>query len=130
MTLVDRWSLDFVDVHGGVDGEIGIANGGASRRRKMPRRSGKFTAGTLERVGIAVAPSAGHGQRIGGHEFVERSAMAVGGDVTAFRLGDLQEVASNVCQTDGLRRSRTFIGHRHFLQVKTIHDEEKGGTDQ
>src|SRR2546429_4546054 len=42
-------SLDFVDIHGGVDGEIGIANGGARRRWQMPCRGGEFTAQTLER---------------------------------------------------------------------------------
>ncbi len=123
-------SLDFVDIHGGVDGEIGIANGGAGRRRQMPRRGGEFTAGTFERVGITVALGARHGKRIGGDEFVERSAMAVGGDVAAFRLRDLEEVASNARQADGLRRSRTFIRDRHSLQIEVIYDKEKGGTDQ
>src|SRR5258708_2375842 len=37
----------------------------------------------------------------------ERDAMAVRGHVAAFRLGDLQEVASNAGQADGLRRSGT-----------------------
>ena len=126
----DEVSLDFVDIHGGVDGEIGIANGGARRRWQMPCRGGEFTAQTLERVGITVALGAGNGKRIGGDEFVERSAMAVRGDVAAFRLGDLQEVASNARQADGLRRSRTFIGDRHSLQIEVIYDKEKGGTYQ
>src|SRR2546429_7098833 len=76
-------SLDFVDIHGGVDGEIGIANGGARRRRQMPCRGAEFTARTFERVGITVALGARHGKRIGGDEFVERSAMAIRGDVAA-----------------------------------------------
>src|SRR6266481_8866460 len=123
-------SVDFVDLHGGVDGEIGIANGGAGRCGQMPRRSGEITTGTFERVGITVALGARHGKRIGGDEFVERSAMAVGGDVAAFRLRDLEEVASNARQADGLRRSRTFIRDRHSLQIEVIYDKEKGGTDQ
>ena len=126
----DEVSLDFVDIHGGVDGEIGIANGGARRRRQMPCRGAEFTARTLERVGITVALGARHGKRIGGDEFVERSAMAIRGDVAAFRLGDLQEVASNARQADGLRRSRTFIRDRHSLQIEVIYDKEKGGTYQ
>jgi len=65
-------SVDFVDLHGGVDGEIGIANGGAGPVRAMPRRSGEITTGTFERVGITVALGARHGKRIGGDEFVER----------------------------------------------------------
>ena len=56
--------------------------------------------------------------------------MAVRGDVAAFRLCDLEEIASNARQADGLRRSRTFIRDRHSLQIKVIYDKEKGGTDQ
>src|SRR5437879_9433409 len=55
--------LDFVDIHGGVDGEIGIANGGARRRRQMPCRGAEFTSRTFERVGITVALGARHGKR-------------------------------------------------------------------
>src|SRR5437660_12365418 len=108
-------SVDFAGLPGGVDGEIGIANGGAGRRRQMPRRGGEFTARTLERVGITVTLSAGHGKRIGGDEFVKRSTMAIRGDVAAFRLSDLQKVASNASQADGLRWSRAFIRGRHSL---------------
>src|SRR5438132_11441445 len=96
----------------------------------MARRGGEFTAGTCDRVGIAVALGAGHGKRIGGDELVERSAMAVGRDVTAFRLGDLQEVASNAGQGDGLRGSCAFVGRRHSLQREVVEDEDKGGTGQ
>src|ERR1700741_94787 len=56
--------------------------------------------------------------------------MAIGGDVAAFRLSDLQEIASNARQADGLRRSRTFIRGRHSIQIEVIYDKEKGGTDQ
>src|SRR5712692_1350313 len=90
-----RWSVDFVNLHGGVDSEIGIANGGAGRSGQVARSGSETDAGAFDRVGIAVALGAGHGKRIGGDEFVKRSAMAVGGDVAAFSLGDLQEVASN-----------------------------------
>src|SRR5712664_1691195 len=130
MTLPVGRSVDFVDLHGGVDGEIGIANGGAGRRRQVARRGGEFTAGTFHGVGITVALGAGHGKRIGGDEFVERSAMAVRGDVAAFRLGDLQEIASNARQADGLRWSGTFIRCRHSLQIEVIHDKEKGCTNK
>ncbi|MCU1316805.1 MAG: hypothetical protein JWN63_2127 [Candidatus Acidoferrum typicum] len=130
MTVLVRSSVDFVDLHGGVYGEIGIANGGAGRCGQMPCRGGEFTARTLERVGITVALGAGQGKRIGGDEFVERSAMAVRGDVASFRLGNLQEVASNAGQADGLGWSRTTIRGRHALQIEVIYDKEKGGTDQ
>src|SRR2546430_13304325 len=118
-------SLDFVDIHGGVDGEIGIANGGARRRGQMPCRGAEFTARTFERVGISVALGAGHGKRIGGDQFVERSAVAVRGDVATFRLGDLEGAASNARQADGLRRGRTFIRGGHSLQIEVIYAKEK-----
>ena len=117
MTRVVEASLDFVDQHGGVDGKIGIADQRAGRSGQMPRRGGEITAGTFDRVGITVALRAGHGKSIGGNEFVERSAMAVGGEVAAFRLGNLQEVASNSRQADSLGWSRSAIRGRHFLQI-------------
>ena len=56
--------------------------------------------------------------------------MAVGGEVGAFRLGDLQEVASNADQSDGLRGRRALVGRRHSLQREVINGEKKGGTNQ
>src|SRR5260370_7693875 len=109
MTALVRWSVDFVDLHGGVDGEVGIANGGAGRRGQVARCGGEFTAGTFDRVGIAVAFGAGHGKRIGGDEFVERSAMAVRGDVPPFRLGHLPDVSSNPPPADSLHSTATLI---------------------
>src|SRR5260370_33358202 len=125
-----RALLDFVDLHGGIDGEIGVANGGAGGSGQMARSGSETSAGTFDCVGIAVALGAGHGKRVGGDEFAERSAFAVGGDVRAFGLGDLQEVAANARQTDGLRSSGTFIRGRHSLQREMIDGEEKGGTDE
>ena len=96
----------------------------------MMRCGSEFAAGAFDRIGITVALGAGHGKRIGGDEFVERSAMAVGGDVAAFRLSNLQEVHSNAGQADGLRGSRAFVGRGHSLQREVIDDEEKGGCDK
>jgi hypothetical protein len=96
----------------------------------MARSGSESDAGTLDCVGIAVALGAGHGKRVGGDEFAERSALAVGGDVEAFGLGDLQEIGSNTSQADGLRRSRTVIRGGHPLQGEFIDYKEKGCTDQ
>src|SRR5260370_20897307 len=90
-----RALLDFVDLHGGVDGEIGVANGGAGGSGQMARSGSETSAGTFACVGIAVALGAGHGKRVGGDEFRERSAVARCGEVGAFRLGGLQDVAAN-----------------------------------
>jgi hypothetical protein len=130
MAVLAGWSVDFAEIQGFVDGEIGIADEGAGGCGPVVRRSGKTSAGTLNGVGIAVALSVRHGNGIRGHEFVERSAMAVGGDEAVFRVSNLQKVHSNARQADGLRGSRTIIGGRHFLQIKAIHGEEKGGTDE
>src|SRR5882724_8492903 len=54
-------SLDFADLHAGVDGEIGIANERASRSGKMACRGSEIAARTLDGIGIAVAFSACHG---------------------------------------------------------------------
>ncbi len=123
-------SLDFLEFQRGVDGEIGIADWGAGRGGAMARRSGETIAGTLDFIGIAVAFGAGHGNRLGGNEFAERSALAVDGDVAVFRIGNLQKVHANASQADGLRGSSTFIRGRHLLQIEMIHDKEKSGTDQ
>ena len=56
--------------------------------------------------------------------------MAVDGDVGAFRFGDLQKVASNADQGDGLRGRRALVSRRHFLQKDLVNDKEKGGTYQ
>src|SRR5260370_30630598 len=91
-----RESVDFVDLHGGIDGEIGVANGGAGGSGQMARSHSETGAGTFDCVGIAVALGAGHGKRGGGDEFAGRSALAVGGDVGAFALGAFHDVASNL----------------------------------
>src|SRR5229473_4576827 len=94
--------VDLVEVQGFVNGEIGIADEGAGRSGPVARRSRETSAGTLNGVGIAVALGVGHGNGIGGDEFVERSAMAVGGDKAVLRVGNLQQVHSNASQADGL----------------------------
>jgi len=130
MNVPTSRSVDFVDSHSGVNGQIGIANGGAGRSGCVARGGGEFAPGTLDGIGIAITLGAGHGERIGGDEFFKRSALAVNGDVGALRLGDLQEVASDTGQGDGLRRSRAFVGRRHSLQGEMIHNEEQGGAGQ
>src|SRR4029077_7983661 len=97
---------------------------------EMASLGGEFAAGTLKCVGITVAFGAGHGNGIGGDEFVKRATMAVGGDEAAFRLGDLKKVAAHARQADGLGWSRTAICNRHALHIKVIDDKEKGSTDE
>ena len=118
-----------MDVHGGVDGEVGVADGGAGGSGGMARGGGEIAAGTFDGVGVAVALSAAHVEIVGGNELVERSAVAVRSDVSAFGLGDLQQVAANTNETDGLRGGRAAISGRHLLQIDAIDDKEKSRCD-
>src|SRR5258708_39611636 len=51
MTLLVGRSLDMVNLHGGIDGEIGIANGGAGGGGQGASIGGKITTGARHRVG-------------------------------------------------------------------------------
>src|SRR5437667_1246416 len=77
-----RRSVNFVDLHGGVDGEIGIANGRAGRCGGMVRRGREFAAETFDGVGVAVALGAGHGKRTGGHELDRKSTRLNSSHIT------------------------------------------------
>src|SRR5260370_42714490 len=50
MTLLVGRSLDIVNLHGGIDGEIGIANGGAGGCGAMTGRGRKVTPRTFHNV--------------------------------------------------------------------------------
>jgi hypothetical protein len=52
--------------------------------------------------------------------------MAVLRDVAPLRLGNLQKIAADASETDGLRRGRAFIGHRHLLEIVVIDAKQKG----
>src|SRR5260370_21780859 len=60
MTLLVGRSLDIVNLHGGIDGEIGIANGGAGGGGPMTSRRGKITTRTLHSLGNALPVRNGH----------------------------------------------------------------------
>src|SRR4029077_3140123 len=70
-------SVDFADLHVGVNGQVGIANRGAGGRRRVARGGGNPAARAFDGVEIAVASGARRRKRIGRDEFVERSAIAV-----------------------------------------------------
>lgn len=108
-------SVDFADLHVGIDAEVGIADWRAGGRGQMARTSAEIVAGAFDGIQITVASGARHRERIGRDELVERGAMAVRGDVSALRLGDLQKVAAYTREADGLGRGRAFIGTRHLL---------------
>jgi len=88
---------------------------------------GKIASGAFDGVGVAVAVGAGHVEIVGRDELAERSAIAIRSDVTAFGLGDLEEVAANADQADGLGRGCAAIRGGHLLQIDAIDNKEKSG---
>ena len=126
--------LDFGDLHGLVDGEGGVADGGVGRGGGVASDSFEVAGGAaLERVGVAVAFGPGHVDGVGGDEFVEIGTMIVECEEAAFGLRDLQEVAADAGEADGLRWGGASIGGWHFLERVFVDDEgyackdEEGG---
>jgi len=87
-------------------------------------------AAALDFVGIAVAARAGHGERAGRDQFVDVLAMAVEGDAVALGLGDVQKMATNGGQADGLRGGSAGIGDRHFLCGEVKNAEGQGDENE
>jgi hypothetical protein len=96
----------------------------------VPRRRSEIAARTFDRVRVTVALVAEHRQGIGGGQVVQRSAVPVRRDVPPFRLRDLQKVAADARQADGLGRRRSLVRRGHLLQIKMINTEENRGRNQ
>ena len=122
--------IDFVNLHGLINGEDGIADGRIGRGGSVMSGGGKVTAGAFNGVGIAVALGAGHGQGIGGDEFIESGALAIEGDVRTLGLGNLQKVAANSSQADGLGGGGAFIGDGHLFDGIKIDATGNGSNNE
>jgi len=116
--------LEFADLHGLVDGEGGVANGEAGWGWGVAGGDGNVGTCAVDRVGVAVALGAGHGERAGGDEFGERGALTVERDVATFGVGDREEVATDAGEADGLRASSAKIGGGEFFERKGVEAEE------
>lgn len=81
----------------------------------------------LDFVGVAIAAGFGDDEAAGRGQVVERSAIAVEGDVAAFGLGDLEEVHAHAGETDGLGGGGALIGDGHLPEVILVHAEKDGG---
>jgi len=82
----------------------------------------------LVRVTVAAGPAHGHGAR--GNEFVQSRAFSIQSHVGPFRLSDLQKIATNPGETNGLRGRRSGIRCGHFFQVDLVHPEKDGRGNQ
>ena len=108
---------NFRDLQVRVDGEMGIPDGRIRWRRRMPRCRLELHAGALDRVRVSIAPGAWQREGIRGNQLVQRNTTAVQGDIGEFRLRDLQQIAADAGQGDGLRRSGALIGGGHLLEI-------------
>ena len=123
-------SVHFVDLHGLVDSQNGVANGRTGKRRGVTSRDGEIAAGAFHGIRVAVPFGTRHRQGVGREQFTEPCAVAVLRDKKALGLRDLQQIASNAREADGLRGRRAFVGGGHFLQIEVIDTEEYGGSDE
>src|SRR6266566_5828113 len=128
--LLVGWSVDLVNLHGCVDGKIGVSDRGPGGSRSVPCGRGEAATGAFDGIGIAVAFGAGHGQRMGGDEFVQQDAAAVQRDVAAFRLSDLEQVAAHARKADRLCGSCALIRGWHFLQIKVVYAKKNGSGNE
>src|SRR6266446_3555858 len=71
------WSVDLVNLHGCVDGKIGVADRGTGGSRSVPCGGREVATGAFDGIGIAVAFGAGHRQGTGRDEFVQQNAAAI-----------------------------------------------------
>src|SRR6202040_4096307 len=99
------------------DGQRWVADGRTFGSRVVAGGCGEIGARALERVEVAVALGALHRERFRGDELVDRTgAVIVQGGEAALGLGDLQEVAANAGEADGLGGSRSRVGGGHLFQ--------------
>lgn len=87
-------------------------------------------AGAIYLIRVTVAAGPAHGHGAGGNEFVQGRAFPVQSDVGPFRLSDLQKIATNSGETNGLRRRSPGVRRGHFFQVDLVHPEKDGRGNQ
>src|SRR5882724_9621363 len=104
--------LDFADLHGLVSAEIGIADRGAFGSGGVAGGDGEFAAVTfaLNFVSVAVALGTRHRQGTVRNEFFDADAITAECHIAALGLSNLEEVASNAGEIDGLRGCRAAVG--------------------
>lgn len=96
----------------------------------MFRKNLEVRTGTTRFVSVPVAFSSVHGQRTTRDELIKGDALAVQRDISAFGLGDLQEVAAHARQADRLCRRGTLVGRWHLFQVELVHTKQENGCNK
>jgi len=86
-------------------------------------------AGAGDRVPVAIAAAAAHGESAGRNQFIEREALAMECHVAAFGLADLQEVTADAGQADSLGGHGAGVGGRQSLQIVVVDAEKDGGNN-
>jgi len=118
---------ELADLHGLVDGQGGVTDLRAGGGWGVAGGDGEVWAGALDRVEVAIAFRAGHGERAGGDEVADRSALAIESHVAAFGVGDGKEVAADAGEADGLCRGGAGIGDGELFERKGVEAEENSG---
>ena len=93
----------------------------------MAGADGELRARAVDRIGVAIAPRARHGQIAGRSELVEWNAPAAQGYETALGFADLQQVHADSGEADGLSRSRAFVSRGHLLEIVVENGVDHGG---
>src|ERR1700730_11044734 len=110
-----RQLVQFMNLHILIHRQVGVTNGRVGWGRSVPRNSIEFRAGAFYRVTVAVAFSPGHRQHIRGDQIGKRCAGAVGGNVSALCLCNLQQVAAHAGQADSLRSGGAVVSSGQFF---------------
>lgn len=122
--------MDLVNLHVVIHGQMGIANGRTWGRGWMAGADAELLARALDRIAVAIAAGAWHGQITGRREFVERGATAIQSDESTLGGGDLQQIRTNSGQGDGFGGSRTFVGGGHGLKIEMKSAIGHGGSEE
>src|SRR5271167_4279716 len=107
---------DLPDLHGAIDGQLGVAYPGPFEGGRMLRSHLKIASRAVQIVGIAVPLFPAHRQRAGRDQLIERQALAVQRHAPAFRLRNQQQVAAHASQADRLCGGSSLVRCRHLPQ--------------
>jgi hypothetical protein len=104
-----RQSVGF-DFHIGVNAKRGIADGRAWWGVRMPSDDFEIASGAGDFVGVAVAAGLGQSKRAGRNQLIDGAAVTIECQTVALRGGNLQQIAADTNEADGLGGCSAFIG--------------------
>lgn len=125
------WLLDFLNLHRRVQGEFGVADGGARGAGWMFRDHLEIlSAGAGDGVGVTIAPFGIYGESAGGDQVVQRGALLVQSDVAAFGLANAKEIIAHAGEANGLRGCSARIGAGHLLEIKVANAQQNASDNK